>query len=595
MRVRTSLVLCITVVHCCAGRSEKNSAGDVVSPSEVAVVDGAGALDGDGVALPDSLVDVGPQWESMPIEPTAAFLDRKAAYFAQCSDGGGAGLGGFYAQVCRVAAGASEYNVGEIDKALEKVNGRLDTADFRVAGLVRLLNLVDFAEDEVIRTKAAMVLDIVLLDLLNNMYKGNFATTHGRTYSSKFLDGLQDSTGEMAWISLGLGAMGSPDNFSGAFMATSTYVPPALLEELAGATADHHEHRQRDSISIEDAAAWGLTYTGMEDVVFWAGLSALVAPEVVNGTVGMLDDYGLWTGFLFGDIPEPFDSMLKQMAGTPELEQLATEMEVVSRGIALESVSTYTYRTPHYQLSGAQDTKAGFWTAQTQMWQATLDGQAYVLTSFPGKMDDLEAGLEFGDAWIGGWLPRVTMHRNVGVIQYRKDSVPLLDDYLTADYLHAFFPKAGFDEVREVGNWVFGRKGEAYLALGSQHPVYFVEENDYELRSDFTENVWVVELGSVDEWTDFDAFVAAVSGAALTFDLEVAYDSPSVGMVGVAWAGPFTVDGEEVDLGPFKRWDNAHCVQEFGSFEMVVFGGTNRLRLDFSAGERALERAFVSR
>ena len=377
-------------------------------------------------------------------------------------------------------------------------------------------------------------------------------------------------------------------------MATSGYVPPPLLEELAVQTSGHHEHRQRDSISIEDGPQWGLSYEGMLDVVFWAGLSALVAPEVVNGTVGMLDEYGLWNGFLFGDIPEPFDSMIKQMAGTPELEQLATEMEVVARGIALETVSTYTYRTPHYQLSGAQDTKAGYWAVQTQMWQATLDNEAYVLTSFPGKMDDLEAGLEFGDQWIGGWLPRVTMYRNVGVIQYRKDSVPLLDDYLTADYLHAFFPKAGFDEVLEADNWVFGRKGEAYLALGSQHPVYFSEENDYELRSDFTENVWVIELGSEDEWEDFEAFVAAVSGAALTFDEEVAYDSPSRGMVRVAWEGPFVVAGNEVDLGPFRRWDNEHCVQESGSSEMVVFGETTRLRLDFESGERVLESPVLS-
>jgi hypothetical protein len=643
--------------------------------------------------------DAGVPWKELPLEASAGFTERKQAFFDSCFANNGPGQGGIYGQVCRVKGGAAEYNLESIQEAVDKVNSRLDTADFRVAALVRLLyldaetgglpdgvrsdlqdallnfrywfsepgddkmcywtenhqilfhsgellagqlypeavfgnsglsgaervahalpllhrwldfrgrmgfsewhsnvyfnedipallNLVDFAEDEALRTKAAMVLDTVHMDLLNNYYKGYFATTHGRTYSSKFLNGLSDSTGETAWIGLGLGDMGSPSNFSGAFYATSSYFPPPLLEALAVATEERHEHRQRDSIQVSDAEAWGLTYQGMEDVVFWAGLSAIMAPEVVNGTVGMLDEYALWDGFLFGDIPEPFGSMLKQMAGTPELEQLATEMEVVSRGIALESVSTYTYRTPYYQLSGAQDCKAGYWAAQTQMWQATLDGEAYVLTSFPGKMDDLDAGLEFGDQWIGGWLPRVTLYQNVGIIQYRKDSVPLLDDYLTADYLHALFPRDGFDEVQEAGNWVFGKKGEGYVALGSQNPVYWAPGNSYELRTDVTENVWVVELSSSADWPSFQGFVDAVTAAELTFGGQITYESPSVGRVEVAWEGPMVVAGSPVDLGPYRRWDNAHCVQEFGTGVTIVNGVTSRLVLDFDEVERRWE------
>jgi hypothetical protein len=692
---RIEILIAFSILLAACGGDAKS-----VAPDGITVLDVVPEATGEEVDVAGEMAsDLGPLWKSVPIEPSDSFLARKAAYFDHCFANNGPGQGGIYGQVCRVAGGADDYNVEEIEKALQKVGGRLDTADFRVAALVRLLhldretgalphdlrdsieetllnfrywfsepgddkmcywtenhqillhsgellagqlfpdavfpnsgmtgaehvahalpllerwldfrgrfgfsewhsnvyfnedipalaNLVDFAEDETIRTKAAMVLDIILMDLFSNMYKGSFATTHGRTYSSKFLNGLQDSTSETAWLCLGLGEMGSAGNFSATFLATGRYVPPALLEELAQKTSGAYEHRQRDSIDVADAAQWGLTYEGMEDVVFWAGLSALVAPEVINGTVGMLDEYGLWSGFLFGDIPDPFDTMLKQMAGTPELEQLATEMEVVARGIALESVNTYTYRTPHYQLSGAQDTKAGYWAAQTQMWQATLDREAYVLTSFPGQMDDLEAGLEFGDQWIGGWLPRVTLHENVGIIQYRKDSVPMLDEYLTADYLHAFFPKAGFDEVVEVDNWVMGRKGEGYLALGSQHPVYWAEENEYELRTDVTENAWVVELGSTDDWGGFDEFVAAIGASALFFDDGVAYDSPSQGMVQVGWEGPMEVAKQSVDLGPFLRWDNTFCVQEFGSAVTMVVDGETRLRLDFDAGERHLE------
>ncbi len=677
-------------------RGPQDAAADLESGADSGADAAVGQVDAADGPVADLSGETAPSWSEVPIEPTAGFLERRQAYFDACYADHGPGGGGLYGQACRVAGGAESYNQAAIDEACAKLAAREDTADFRLAGLLRLLyldqgsgalpeavrsqvadtllafrywftepgndkmcywtenhqilfhsgellvgqlfpetvfsnsgmtgaehvahaeplverwldfrgrmgfsewhsnvyfnedipalvNLVDFAESETIRTKAAMVLDTLLLDLLNNMYRGRFATTHGRTYSSKFLGGLTDSTQQAAWICLGLGTMGSSGNFSGTFLATSGYVPPPLLEALAEAVAPAHEHRQRDSITVDAGPEWGLTYAGMEDVVFWAGLSALMAPEVVNGTVGMLDEYGLWDGFLFGDIPEPFRGMLMQMAGTPELEQLATEMEVVSRGIALESVNTYTWRTPHYQLSGAQDYKPGFWAAQTQTWQATLDDKAFVLTSFPGKMDELDAGLEFGDQWIGGWLPRVTLFRNVGVIQYRKDSVPLLDDYLTADYLHAYFPKEAFDEVVEQGAFVFGRKGDGYVALGSQHPVYWAEENDFELRTDTVENAWVVELGSVEEWGG----VAGVVGAELTFDGQVEYLSPSLGFVGVGWEGELQVDGVAVDLGPYPRWQNVSCHQAFGSAVTVVEWDDQRLELDFDAGLRRLAR-----
>ena len=634
----------------------------------------------------------------LPIEPSTSFLDRKQEYLQFCYDNNGPGTGGVYGQCCRVFMGADAYNEESIQAAIEKVKSRLDTSDFRVAGMVRMLyldlesgalpehvrdgltetllgfrfwltepgddkmcfwtenhqilfhsgellagqffsdevfpnsgmtgaehvahaepwverwldnrarfgfsewhsnvyfnedipalvNLVDFAESEVIRTKAAMVLDLMAFDMLTNYYKGYFATTHGRTYSSKFLNGMRDSTHEAVWLMVGLSEYSSPDNFSGTFLATSEYVPLKLLEDLAAAVAGNYEHRQRDSIFVVDGPDWGIGYEETMDVVFWAGLAGLVASEVINGTVAMLDDYDLWEGFLFGDIPEPFDSMLKQMAGTPELEQFAQELEVVSRGIALESVNTYTYRTPHYQMSGAQDYKPGYWATQTQSWVAALDGDAFVLTSFPGNGESMDVGLEFGDKWIGGWQPRVTMHRNVAVIQYRKDDVPMLDDYLTADYLHAFFPRSGFDEIVAEEHWVFGRKGSGYVALGSEHPVYWSEEFDYELITDTQQNIWIVELGSTDEWESFEAFVDAVKGASLTFGEKVEYESPSVGQVTVGWTGPMTVKGETIDLGPFDRWDNPHCNQEYGTKVVTIRHDGVSLELDFEHGTRRL-------
>ena len=455
-----------------------------------------------------------------------------------------------------------------------------------------LYNLADFAEDETIRTKASMVLDLVAFDMLNNYYKGLFATVHGRTYDSKLLEKLKDSTTDALWVMTGLGERESTGNFSAAFQATSpAYWPPEVLEAIADATRDRHEHRQRDGFDVVDGPKWGIGYETVDDVVIWAGMAALVAPEVIDGTMAMLDAHDGWNGFLFGDIPDEFAGLLKGMAGTPQLKEFATMLEPLSRGMALESMNTYTWRTPDYQLSGAQDHKPGYWGTQTHLWQATLDRDAYVFTTYPGGFGDLDVGgLNFAGQWIGGWFPRITLHRNVGVIRYDPLPVEGLGELIDQENSHAFFPKNRFDEFVENGHWVMGRKDDGYVALYSEHETEWSDELDYELIADTHENVWIVEMGSKDENGTFDAFVNGIKAAVVTVSGNgtVLYESPSVGTVEVQPDGPMTVGGNAVDLGPYRRWDNAFASQEFGTDRTVITHEGMTLELDFINGQRRL-------
>ena len=119
--------------------------------------------------------------------------------------------------------------------------------------------------------------------------------------------------------------------------------------------------------------------------------------------------------------------------------------------------------------------------------------------------------------------------------------------------------------MRQEGRWTFGRKGDGYVALYSDNPAAFAEDNDNELLAWGQDNVFVIELGRAADNGTFDDFVAAISAAAITAGKDVRYDSPSVGLVEVGWGGPLTVAGERVDLGPFPRWHNEFATVEFGS------------------------------
>ncbi len=447
-----------------------------------------------------------------------------------------------------------------------------------------LVNLVDFADDEAIATKAAMLLDVIAFDLACNSYRGLLASTHGRTYDSKLLGGLNDSTREAAYLLLGIAAPGSIEeldggDFSGTELATSErYAPPAILEAIAADAAPSFEHRQRDSITLDEGPSYGIGYEDLRDVMFWWGLTGYVAPPVIEGSFQLIDTYDLWNG------GPPWDGLgfLKPFVGSPLLQQVSQALEPMSRGIMLESADIYTYRTPHYQLSGAQDWKPGNWTGQIHIWQATLDDQAYVFTTYPGG----SSGDYAGGSWTGGFMPRATLYRNVGVIQYRRPKIPILDQVLFTDYSHAYFRRTAFDEIAEVGHWVIGRKGDGYVALYSEHPTAWSTENDFELIADAKENVWIVELGDATANGPFADFVASISSARIAIEDTVHYESPSLGAVEVGWTGPMTVDGTAVDIGPHDRWNNRYVRQPFGTDAATISFGGQRLELDFARPRR---------
>ncbi len=467
-----------------------------------------------------------------------------------------------------------------------------------------LINLVDFAGSKNIRARAAMMLDVLAFDMATNYYKGVFATTHGRTYPDKLIGGQNDSITEAAWIMLNLVDIGSINelsrgNFTATFLATSdNYFTPPLLEKVAEDAKSNIEHRQRDSIDLEEGPGYGISYSDYEDIMFWWGMTGYIAPRTLEGSVDMINHYNLWEGYMWGDM----EAILKPYADTQTLMGVAEELKPFFRGAVLETVNTYTYRTPYYQLSGAQDWKQFHWTGQVVTWKATLDKDCFVFTSFPVDLSSV-LGANFGSEWTGGLVPRATFYKNVGIIQYHEPALGNLEKYMGSpvdigaaipDWVHAYFPKNKFDEYVETGNWVIGRKGDAYLALYSKITPQWYNEYDLRAHDDIdagevgTDNVWIVELGDVEHYGSFSNFVTAIENATVHIGSSTHYESPSQGPVEVGWYGPMTVDGAQVDLGPYPRWDNKYAYQEFGTKVTEIYFGDKKLVLDFETPERGL-------
>lgn len=102
-------------------------------------------------------------------------------------------------------------------------------------------------------------------------------------------------------------------------------------------------------------------------------------------------------------------------------------------------------------------------------------------------------------------------------------------------------------------------------------------------------NVWIVELGSSDEWPGgFASFQAAFDESLVTFPevgaapLEVVYQSPSQGTVSFGWEADLVVDGSTQPIADYGRYDNPFLKTDFLDTRYEISNGKSSLVLDFT-------------
>ncbi|MFX1572753.1 MAG: hypothetical protein ACFFB0_08390 [Promethearchaeota archaeon] len=463
--------------------------------------------------------------------------------------------------------------------------------------IAALVNLVDFSEDPEIVYKAAMVMDIIAFDFANNYFKGRYATTHGRAYdrtklgTSALSPASRDSTSESAWIMLGIGEHNPNDNHNLAAVALATsghYAPPPILEDIANNATLYNEHKERNNIGMDEGPLYDIEYNE-EDLMFWLGMSAVLPPQTIDDVFTLVEKYNIKSENMYGPkIVSDFFEISAFLHGIP-LKKYSEKLKLITQGICLETSNTYTYRTPYYQLSGSQDHQKGMNSYQEHIWQASLDDNAFVYTNSPGGITkDLE------QEYVGGWNPRATLYKNIGIIQYDRETLPLEGEILlyffnlfsgNKFYQHAYFPRWAFDEWEQHGKWTFGARGDGYIALYSYKKTEWI--SNYELRVNGYKNVWIIELGSVDEYKSFNQFISEISQSQVkiipqVLGYNVQYNSPSQGLVSVSWYSPMYVNNIEIDLGPYPRFSNDYCYQDFGTKTAIIEFGNQKLVLNFN-------------
>ena len=462
--------------------------------------------------------------------------------------------------------------------------------------IAALALLMDFAEEAELRTRAAMVLDTMIADMALNSFHGIFGSTHGRSYDGDKKHARHENTTATEWLLFG---MGWPKG--GATSAASLALSPRfqlapVFEAIARDTLrDTFENRQRMGIRIEDAEKWGLGFDNFEDGMVWLSLEAYCHPKVINLTMDMFDAYRWWENDYF-----------KAFAKNRGMIDRAREKDVLARAVrhfekdvcrnTREEANIYTYKTPDYMLSTAQDYRKGYGGDQQHIWQATLGVDAFCFTTHPARENDINRpSNDTPDYWTGsGTLPRAAQYKNVVFALYDIDTRAGL--YITNELLftHAWLPCERFDEIVERDGWFFARKDSAWLALYSQQPCRWEEKENPEKKAEIIaegkRNVWICELGSAAENGSFEQFMDGILGARLECgELDVAYESPSQGLFTFAWDGPLLRNSAPVQLDDYPRYGSPYAQAAFPADEIRFECAGHSLLLDWPRATRTVE------
>ena len=374
--------------------------------------------------------------------------------------------------------------------------------------------LIDCARDPHIASRAAMLLDLLLLDMALHSFEGGFSAASGRCYERQKKDPKAQDTLDIAAKAFGLARSCGYDytRLSADFIINRRYRVPPVIPAIA-----------RSSQTLEVWAGMGLSlkevaahYPDPHDMegrgMYLWGMEAFTTPESVSLTLRMFRAWKLKSNIFLKDLAIMDIPVLRQLGLLPLIIRL---LNPVTRGIAIQRANTYTFRTKDYMLSTAVDYHPGSFGDQQHIWQASLPGAISVFTTHPGAAFFEDNARNFSPSyWVGNGIhPHAAQHRGVGLCLYDLRARRGLLEKKRLLLTHAFFPLARFDETLMEKRLAAGRAGNSYIALLSLGEMEMGEPDELIQRGKVTG--WAVLLGSRDEWGSFERFLEAAQAGEL--------------------------------------------------------------------------------
>jgi hypothetical protein len=446
--------------------------------------------------------------------------------------------------------------------------------------------LTAFSKEEELRQSAAILLDLLLLDLALHQFEGYFCAASGRCYEAQKKDPGRQDVLDIMKKAFGF----HPDReydytrLSAEFVLNNVYHVPKVVQDIAhwGRPLEIHDSMGLDLSEVKEKFHGTRTVEDM-GAYLWA-MEAFTNPESVNMTMKLFRLWNMRGNDFLMDLKVLDKPILRHLGLLPSLVKL---LNPVTQGVAIQRGNVITYKTRDYMLSAAQHHHPGKFGDQQHIWQATLQGGVTVFTTHPGAAFFEDNARNFSPSyWVGnGVNPDAAQHKNVLLCLYRLNVRQGLMEKKRQHFTHAFFPQEKFDEVRKPSDCLYlGRKGGGYIALFATGPLREVDGE--ELIQDGIETGWAAVMGSAEEHKSFEAFAAKMEKLRLTKTGKgLALSGPDLYNYALEYKRGFYVNGALQDTN-YPRLDCPFATAERDPQEYIISAGESSLKLNLSAALR---------
>ncbi len=157
--------------------------------------------------------------------------------------------------------------------------------------------------------------------------------------------------------------------------------------------------------------------------------------------------------------------------------------------------------------------RPGVYGYQQHLWYAALDNDCVVFANHPGGTST-ESSMRPGYWYGNGIIPAVKQQSNMlGTIFSIPDSHPI-------SFVHLFWPEPKFAFTESEGQWLWGKKAQGYIALWCSHSMEKYNDRlfDCEYRVYEKESAFLVKCSSEKESGNFDNFKSECRNLRPAFD-----------------------------------------------------------------------------
>ncbi|MCF8346497.1 MAG: hypothetical protein K9G38_04730 [Bacteroidales bacterium] len=444
-----------------------------------------------------------------------------------------------------------------------------------------LVNLVDFAEDPEMVTKAKMMLDLIFYDMAVQSIDSMFITVSGRAYKQNRV-GLEaaDFAGLTHYL-WGNGEEIGPGIMYGLMVSDNYELPPVIREiALDKNTVIIKQCNGLDLTELKDEGYYGTDNRSM--MMQW-GMEAFTNPVIIRNSMKHIRNYDMFTNDFISDFRSIDFFLLRWFHLEPMVARILNPQY---NGVAIQKGNTYTYKTPDYMLYTVQSHQPGDYADQQHVFGMNVGSHFSIFHNHPAREKDVNASSP--NYWVGyGHFPHSVQDRNINLSVYKIPRKKGIMESALLDYTRAFFPSELFDTAFIDGNYAFGKKDDTYCGIITSGPLAFRDGYTDDLVLEGKKSFWITEAGSAKDDGSFEAFVTRVKNNEIQFDDRKLYLTYVSGgrKLELEFGKDFMIDGEVVNTD-YSRYDSPYAQAEKKDRTLTFTHRGKSLFLDFENMER---------